>query len=592
MAIIAAIAAALLAAPAAHAVATTYVVNDPGDAPDLDTTDGACDTDAGTLGNQCTLRAAIQQANANVGTDTITFSGAGQAPLPLAGFNGTNPLDPTCCEITDPVTIDGGSGTTVTFDSGAAGPLLKSSGANTTIKNIQFTGGASGPVLSLAGTGAKLDLVTVHDTPGTAILVSGSSATLTSVSVQKPGGNGISVSGGSAVLTTPVVRDSGATAVSISGSGATVSSPDIAGAHGDGISINGNNAHVTGGQVRSNTGNGIAIGGQGNILSKVVLWANGGKPISLAPNANGAILPPQNLRIGPRRADGSLPLTGSTSGGGIELWAGSPFGTVAPSYLDAFSVGGGDFTYNFPAEPPPGATFALTLTGVGTSEFATVTVPDDITSPDIVRARALSTTDVRVIPSEPLDPSTVQPQDFTLTMAGQDRAVSAATPAPDGTSVTLTSSGWKAGEAGYVQLSAAGALNDFAGNTNTGVTRLRVAAAPGDFIAPIAGQLAITPRTICLTHGRGCSRTGMTIKFVTTEPGKATIVVQRGNKRIGKRIYGNVTAGVNSLRFNGLLGGRKLRAGRYRLLVYVQDQVGNVTDQPPISLFSVRRVTK
>ena len=56
-----------------------------------------------------------------------------------------------------------------------------------------------------------------------------------------------------------------------------------------------------------------------------------------------------------------------------EIGAGSPFGPVAPSYLDALNVGGGDFTYNFPTEPPPGATFALTLTGIGTSEFATVT---------------------------------------------------------------------------------------------------------------------------------------------------------------------------------------------------------------------------
>ena len=50
--------------------------------------------------------------------------------------------------------------------------------------------------------------------------------------------------------------------------------------------------------------------------------------------------------------------------------------------------------------------------------------------------------------------------------------------------------------------------------------------------------------------------------------------------------------GTNTLKFNGRLGARKLRAGRYRLLIYVQDAVGNVTDQPPIQLFNVRRSTK
>jgi hypothetical protein len=84
----------------------------------------------------------------------------------------------------------------------------------------------------------------------------------------------------------------------------------------------------------------------------------------------------------------------------------------------------------------------------------------------------------------------------------------------------------------------------------------------------------------------------MTIKFSVTEPGKATLVINRSNVQIGKRLYGNIVAGKNTLKFNGRLGARKLRAGRYRLLIYVQDVVGNVTDRPPIQLFSVRRATK
>jgi len=288
-----------------------------------------------------------------------------------------------------------------------------------------------------------------------------------------------------------------------------------------------------------------------------------------------------------------LRLSGSNpSGGTYEIFHGSPFSATEPTFLEAFGADPGAFTYNFAGEPPPGDTFALTVTNGGTSEFATVAVPSDVTSPDIIRAGALSPTEVRIIPSEPLDPGSVQPQDFTLTMAGQDRPVSATATATDGSAVTLTSSGWKAGEAGYVQLAGAGVLNDLAGNASQVTTRLRVAAAPGDFIAPIAGQLALSPRSICLTHGRGCPATGTTIRFVTTESGKATVVIQRGNRRIGKRVYNAVGAGLNSLKFNGRLGGRKLRAGRYRLLVYVQDLVGNVSDEPPIALLSVRRVSK
>ncbi|MFL5895096.1 MAG: right-handed parallel beta-helix repeat-containing protein [Thermoleophilaceae bacterium] len=535
--------AGLLAAPAAFAIATTYTVNEAGDQPDATTADGMCDWDTGAVGNQCTLRAAIQQANANVGTDTINFSGAGQSPQPTAGLNAA-----TTAAITDAVTINGGGTTTVTVGTSAAGPLLQSTAANTSLKGITFTGGGSGLMLQLGGDGANLDHVTVSKFPG----------------------DGIALAGGNATLSATDVRDGA----------------------GVGISLSGNNARVSGGSVHSNAGDGISISGQNDVLGRVVIWGNGGKPIALQAGANGGIQPPQSLRIGPRRADGSLPLTGSTSGGGIDLWAGSPFAPVAPTFLDGFAVGAGDFTYNFVPEPPPGETFALTVTGGGTSEFATVTVPNDIASPDIVRARALSPTDVRVQPSEPLDPNSVQAQDFALSMAGQDRAITGVTPAPDGSSVILTSSGWKAGEAGAVQLTGAGAVTDLAGNNNLAPTRLRVAAAPGDFLAPLAGRLALSPKTICLTRGHGCRVTGLTIKFVTSEAGKATIVIQRSNKRVGKRVYKDIGVGPNTLRFNGRLGGRKLRAGRYRLLLYVQDSVGNVTDQPPLALFSVRRVTR
>ena len=51
----------------------TLLVNDPGDAADADTADGLCDVDLVTPDLQCTLRAAIQEANAQPGLDTINF---------------------------------------------------------------------------------------------------------------------------------------------------------------------------------------------------------------------------------------------------------------------------------------------------------------------------------------------------------------------------------------------------------------------------------------------------------------------------------------------------------------------------------------
>lgn len=59
--------------------ALTFVVNNNGDTNDANTADNLC---ADSSGN-CTLRAAIQQANATAGDDTITFTLATPATINL-----------------------------------------------------------------------------------------------------------------------------------------------------------------------------------------------------------------------------------------------------------------------------------------------------------------------------------------------------------------------------------------------------------------------------------------------------------------------------------------------------------------------------
>src|SRR5262245_17873145 len=63
---------AMLGTPAAQG-ASTFTVNDLGDAPDMTVGDGDCDTNAGPDEFPCTLRAAIQEANAVAGVDAIAF---------------------------------------------------------------------------------------------------------------------------------------------------------------------------------------------------------------------------------------------------------------------------------------------------------------------------------------------------------------------------------------------------------------------------------------------------------------------------------------------------------------------------------------
>ena len=66
--------------------AQTFVVNRATDEPDRNLADAACDVSA-NAGPQCTLRAAIQEANATPGADTIAFAIPNDPNDPDAGAN-------------------------------------------------------------------------------------------------------------------------------------------------------------------------------------------------------------------------------------------------------------------------------------------------------------------------------------------------------------------------------------------------------------------------------------------------------------------------------------------------------------------------
>ncbi len=88
----------VLAPPPTHAqTAKVFTVDDTGDDPDVDDGDGTC----ATAGGVCTLRAAIQQANASTNTD-----GPDRIEFDLNTSQVINPSSPLP-EITDPVVIDG-----------------------------------------------------------------------------------------------------------------------------------------------------------------------------------------------------------------------------------------------------------------------------------------------------------------------------------------------------------------------------------------------------------------------------------------------------------------------------------------------------
>jgi len=119
--------------------AATYVVDDTSDLADASPADGVCQTSAGT----CTLRAAIQQANANAGADTITLP-AGIFAITLAPASGDDAASGDL-DILGALTIVGaGQGATIIDANGLDRVIeIYDSAGNVTLRDLTIRNGAS-----------------------------------------------------------------------------------------------------------------------------------------------------------------------------------------------------------------------------------------------------------------------------------------------------------------------------------------------------------------------------------------------------------------------------------------------------------------
>jgi CSLREA domain-containing protein len=209
----------MVALPAV-AGAAQFTVNSTVDAADANTSDGVC----AAAGGQCTLRAAVQQANVLTGADTVVMP-AGTYPiassLPLSSL----------------ITLVGPAGARGTVISGAPGTsVITINSSGVTVRGVTVTGGARG-IWVQGGTDIILDQVAARGNGvssatnlfaggifvgGTASVVLTRSLvagnTLTSTSGQASGGGVYVANGG--VLTAVATTIAGNVANSASGSGA------------------------------------------------------------------------------------------------------------------------------------------------------------------------------------------------------------------------------------------------------------------------------------------------------------------------------------------------------------------------------------
>jgi len=145
----------LLLAPAA--AAQDLLVNSPLDLPDADPADGVCDADLATDGEQVTLRAAVQHANATPGAGTIALP-AGLWKLTRKGA-GEDAADTGDLDVTEDLTLTG---------AGADATILDGKTAKDRLLEVHV-----GAVLTLDGVTLRRGLATQELLGGGALYVHG-----------------------------------------------------------------------------------------------------------------------------------------------------------------------------------------------------------------------------------------------------------------------------------------------------------------------------------------------------------------------------------------------------------------------------------
>ena len=208
------LAAGLTLAATTPATAATFNVVTVADAADSNTADGVCL--ASSAGNQCTLRAAIGQAQFTPGADKIVVP-AGTYQL----LDGLGQL-----AVTSSVTIEGAGARTTTIKAASDSRVIAAS-ANLVLRDVGVTGGSPKSTGAIRGGGIT---VTAGDATLERVAIYGNTVT----SATNAWGGGIAADGGSLEIVdstisgnTAVGRLDNSTGGSATGGGVAIASPTV-----------------------------------------------------------------------------------------------------------------------------------------------------------------------------------------------------------------------------------------------------------------------------------------------------------------------------------------------------------------------------
>jgi CSLREA domain-containing protein len=455
LAALAAVLMLLLAAQPALAV-STFVVNRTGDEsePIADRGNGVCDAIAATAGNQCSLRAAIQEANAlaNVGgPDEIKFNIPGDTKK-VKTIKPASELP----ALTQAVTIDG-----------YTQPGSK--------KNTRLTGAINAvPKVQLDGTGAGLDAdgliiqgasdITIRglvinrfdrsgifltstdgsddnhiegnfigtNAAGTAALGNGSAG------VEINGLNDGNMVGGNLAEQRNLISGNEGDGVFAGTDGSDTIQGNLIGTdkigtkdlhnggtnnNGEGVNLGGQNSVVKDNIIAFNTSDGVQVRsnatGVGHNIGPNSIFSNDGLGIDIVDNANSALGPNGN---GPNTNDGGTANDGDTGPNNLQNFPEITSATTSSStgetkidmFLDTVPISAFDIRfYSNPRDTGEGKTFIGQLEGVTTNSNGTASINDFVATKSVPVGQSITAT-------------ATDPSGSTSEFTGEPRSVRAA----------------------------------------------------------------------------------------------------------------------------------------------------------------------
>lgn len=304
-------------------------------------------------------------------------------------------------------------------------------------------------------------------------------------------------------------------------------------------------------------------------------------------------VPPPTIAVGPRRFDNTVAINGQAVAGASVYVYGADGATTGAHEGDddlyELSAPAGAFSYTPGSEPAAGDKFtALQVTAGGGSNFAArVTTPSDLASPTPVRSVAVSNAAVRLDFNEPINPASVTPGAFSLSVAGVPRAISSA--GVFGNSVFLESSvPWQTGEAGSVALTGTMRVTDGGGNEVLGQPVLDVFSGPGESTLPQITSMRLSPNRFCKKATSRCRRSKSTILIALNKPARVIFEVRRGGKRAKTMVsfVRRLDAGRNRVKLTAVVSGKQLPASILSLRATAQD-VARSASVPAEAVFRI-----